>query len=775
MARYSLRLTAPDGNYPFNIVRVTLTRNGGQSVWNATFTPLARTLDRAFDLDNGNWVLKVSGAGFIPVEEAFQVTGPDINKAVSLAVAYFTLHTDRDRDGVVDPDAGPINRSNPPAITFGTAGVGAIIPVNCNSDGSNTAPGYADNQDKNVNGNNDRDHDIAHMQIKLVRVGANDPISPDWKLRLSLKNNGIGTAPPQQHFRVFNGIANNSTEILGPETDFETEIKANTLGATKSYGIEAVRFAGNGFRRGDGHIALEVIQPEVTGPSVRSYWFSEKIVAARWIGNHHLQTPTDLYVADAGNLAFRTALGAVALADGVTVNLADPENATPTGVPYLDVNTWRDDPDSPLANDDDRWLRDTIVSGHTAWPGNNGAVEEKQVFMKTFRLRPLQNWVYETLLSASVGVTYPAAGSRNDHLNDGNSGGNIGVTPPVKKTTNAGTTEYLYGRIYYGDNVYSRVNFSTRAFFDAQNMQAAIALDTDWLSVGHVDEMMTFVPYAAGANAFKKWKLLIASPKAAYDLMTTNQGAHGAAKVMQRPAWNTGTSTFGYTNLRIGGTSVACTINDLLGNGNAPLANPDGSGAYTYAQLRNWNLNGIEQVIGRNVSLLKDAFDLDDSDIIRVPVIFYPCHQIDENRPTLINDFISWRVGGDDHGFNVFPGKNNGFRTGALTADMPNMFVGNNRLYVPKPFGPWIEAPGHDMAAARDEDKNGYDLFEQDLKTKLATAGVTHTCVFIDDWNDYHVAHGEIHCGTNELRTPYDGQTAFGAARYEDWWTAVDA
>lgn len=41
--------------------------------------------------------------------------------------------------------------------------------------------------------------------------------------------------------------------------------------------------------------------------------------------------------------------------------------------------------------------------------------------------------------------------------------------------------------------------------------------------------------------------------------------------------------------------------------------------------------------------------------------------------------------------------------------------------------------------------------------------------------DDYHVALGEIHCGTNRLRTPYDGQAAFGNVRYANWWTAVDA
>jgi protein-arginine deiminase len=86
---------------------------------------------------------------------------------------------------------------------------------------------------------------------------------------------------------------------------------------------------------------------------------------------------------------------------------------------------------------------------------------------------------------------------------------------------------------------------------------------------------------------------------------------------------------------------------------------------------------------------------------------------------------------------------------------------------IPKPFGPWIEDntnPNH-----------GYDLFERDLTQKIAAIVNGPTCDFIDDWDDYHVALGEIHCGTNELRTPYDGQAAFGNVRYANWWTAVDA
>lgn len=110
--------------------------------------------------------------------------------------------------------------------------------------------------------------------------------------------------------------------------------------------------------------------------------------------------------------------------------------------------------------------------------------------MKTHRWRPLQNWVYETLLNANVGISYPAAGSA-DAIASANSGGNIAVTPPVQKTANGIVTPYRYGRIYYGHNRYHRVDASSRDFMAAQNMQTPIILDTDWLLVGHVDEMMT--------------------------------------------------------------------------------------------------------------------------------------------------------------------------------------------------------------------------------------------------------------------------------------------
>lgn len=767
MANYTVQLTAPAGNYPFDRVRVSLTCDAQpQQTQDLTLTP-NMAVAHVFDIANGTWRLKISGAGFVPVDEPGIVVNGDATNAKNLDVVWYTLHTDRNRDGNLD-DAGILNQVTPPAITYGVGGVGAIIPVNCNRDGNNTAVGYADNQDQRVNGNNDLVTGTSRLEIRRNALGPNAgaPVVPGgWGLELRVIGAG-GENPARQHLRIFNGILNNSTEIIGPETTDIAAITTGNVAASKLFALEAVRFAGTGFTSGQVRIVLHVIQPEVTGAGNPSYLYADRVVAARWVGNHHLQTVARMYVANANNAQFRVDLGAAAGADNpvIPVTVGDPAAATPTGVPYLNGNAWANYRGGTVPAGDDRWMRDTIVSGHCSWPGNGTGVENKDVFMKAHRWRPLQNWVYETLLNANVGISYPAAGSA-DAIASANSGGNIAVTPPVQKTANGIVTPYRYGRIYYGHNRYHRVDANSRDFMAAQNMQTPIILDTDWLLVGHVDEMMTFVPDNNPASAFKKWKLLVASPAEAYRLMTTAQGAHGAANVLNRAAWDGVHNRFDYTSLQINGTNVGATINAFLGNGPAPLTNPRDHSNYTYKQLRDWNIGGVETVIARNVTLLKNAFDLVDTDIIKVPVIFFP-EGYNPGDFTFADKVSGWTIG-RDNGFNVYPGKQGGFQCGALTGDMPNMFVGNDRLMIPKPFGPWIEDntnPNH-----------GYDLFERDLTQKIAAIVNGPTCDFIDDWDDYHVALGEIHCGTNELRTPYDGQAAFGNVRYANWWTAVDA
>ncbi len=749
--------------------------NLGQTNHTFVFQPNARVKERHFVLPNGVWRLRITGTGFVPVDQQNINVNGNATKAINLTVCYYTLHTDRNRDGALD-DAGALNQITPNAISFGPNGRGAIIPVNCNRDGNNAVVGRTDNQDRLINGNNDLGDDIARIEIRQTRFGPNVILPANWSLRLRMERTLNGDDPAQHHFRIFNGVVNNSAEIIGPETVQEATLTTQVVGNAMALGMEAVRFSGRGFGQGQGVLYLFVIQPEVSGLNNPAYLFADRIVAARWIGNHHRQTVSRLYVADANNARFRGDLNVPVLAENPAygITIATPTTANQTNVPYLNVNAWGNfvaagEVGRPAVGDD-RWLRDTFVSGHSVWPGSaNNAVKNRDVFMKTHRWRALQNWVYQTLISRDVGLYYPAAGSL-DGINDGNSGGNIAVTPPVKKTRNNGTTYYHYGRIYYGDHTYSTVDASSQAFFRAQNMQAPIVLNTDWLAVGHVDEMMTFIPDNNPADPFKKWKLLVASPAKAYEILDQNENAHGNAKLLARPPQSPGNATNQYVGLDFGADAdVSGDITDFTGNGQAPtewydhLNGTDES--YTYDELRTWNVDGVEAVLNRNVALLQAAFDLVNNDIIRVPVIFVPEERIPG--PAVFADLVDQTQLDDGDGFNVMPGCRGGFRCAALTGDMVNMFVGNTRLMVPKPFGPWVIDNTHA--------NNGYDLFENYLAGQIAGLNNGQQCVFIDDWEEYHDQAGEIHCGTNELRRPFDGETAFNNARYANWWTAVDA
>ena len=80
--------------------------------------------------------------------------------------------------------------------------------------------------------------------------------------------------------------------------------------------------------------------------------------------------------------------------------------------------------------------------------------------------------------------------------------GNLECTPPVT----VDGVDYPFGRIYYGckDTVGGDcVCDGLKEFLDAQEVQSPVKLDSTWLIVGHVDEFMVFVPDASSDKGFK--------------------------------------------------------------------------------------------------------------------------------------------------------------------------------------------------------------------------------------------------------------------------------
>uniref|UniRef100_A0AAV2LL36 Protein-arginine deiminase C-terminal domain-containing protein n=2 Tax=Knipowitschia caucasica TaxID=637954 RepID=A0AAV2LL36_KNICA len=68
-----------------------------------------------------------------------------------------------------------------------------------------------------------------------------------------------------------------------------------------------------------------------------------------------------------------------------------------------------------------------------------------------------------------------------------------------------------------------------------------------------------------------------------------------------------------------------------------------------------------------------------------------------------------------------------------------NMIVLGKHLGIPKPFGPKV---------------NGTCALEQEMVSLMGGLGLS--CTFIDDFASYHKQHGEVHCGSNVRRAPFE-------------------
>jgi hypothetical protein len=213
---------------------------------------------------------------------------------------------------------------------------------------------------------------------------------------------------------------------------------------------------------------------------------------------------------------------------------------------------------------------------------------------------------------------------------------------------------------------------------------------------------------------------------------------------------------------------------------------------------------------------LKTGLDLADADVIRIPVLFDTVpHGTVSRLGTVIN------VSGSDVEL----------RTAAYTPGMVNMLVANNHVMVPRPFGPrmltadvvsilttiglsgvtatrvtpleghWFWRPKNTPASwlattfgvtatsirshSRNSGKfdgagkvrnhwdkiwipeNNVDLFEAYLQLALDDIGLT--VHWVDDWDTYHILEGEVHCGTNTLRTPPEAASGYSGSH---WWDA---
>jgi hypothetical protein len=307
----------------------------------------------------------------------------------------------------------------------------------------------------------------------------------------------------------------------------------------------------------------------------------------------------------------------------------------------------------------DQWMQDTIQPGLFAFPAAMGT-EQARASLTGLRKESrasaakLDYQVVRWLRRHGVVTVAAAVPRENTRWIDGY--GNLESTPPH---TDRQGRHFPYGRLIVGKQRELTMHPDVMEFLKSQRVQwPPIVADTSWLAIGHVDEVVNFVPAKTTAG----FKVLLPSPKAARELLETllANGLEGAPLF----AGTESEMTLGKLRMTIAGTSENLAIDDAI------------------AHLRRQ---------------LKRELNLDDSDFVMLPALF-------------------------QRGVAVIP-------------NAVNSMVVNDALLVAEPRGPR---------------QDGKDAFETAIRTALSGCDVR--VVFIDSWNAYHTAGGEIHCGTNTFR-----------------------
>jgi protein-arginine deiminase len=555
---------------------------------------------------------------------------------VAPATVTFGLLVDDDRDGAVDTAPGTSS-----SWSWGSSGRGGVILVNNDDDGVNGQP---DNQDATVDSGTDR-HDLAPLCIVPPRA----PVPTGTTLDLIVDR--------ADAIRIFSARSAGSSELVGPAAG-ATHRFAVLPSARLDLAMEGVRYAGTGF---DGTITIRL---RSTSPGGAQSEHTAVVRVAPWIVPNHTTHGEKVFVVNlgSGNAAFRSSLRTMLTAAGASL------------VEFTSV---------------DRWMQDCMELGFASIPG-----VALRTVMRSPRDRELKTFP-RTLLTTDVG--YVEQGTlMPDTTFD--STGNLEATPPF---TAPSGKRFPFGRIYFGPGrgFPEVIDAETAEFLRKQVVQEPIEVDTSWLAVGHVDEVLSFVP-APGRPGFK---MLIASPRRAYAILDQLHLTHPTARLL-----------VGRSFPLFGGSSPAVSVEQTVDAFRAlnDDFNPDlrarvaaGFATHTTKSLRDYNADRQTDIDGIRTRMAAEL-GLRAGDILEIPAIFMPNAEVPQFADAMV------------------PG-------------MVNMLVINGHCIVPKPFGPQVGSPP-------------VDQFEREVRSQLTPLGLrVH---FLDCWDSYHVQLGEVHCATNTLR-----------------------
>ncbi|KAM4740580.1 protein-arginine deiminase type-2 isoform 2-T2 [Anableps anableps] len=566
-----------------------------------------------------------------------------LGKAVlHLTAIEISLDVDADRDGIVE-------RNNPDkeSWTWGPNGHGAVLLVNCDSE--KTYRKSPDSEEPRIS----KVADLKDMSLMVLRTRGPTHLPTGYKLTMHISQ---GDAESVRVFRAtspeavktsvqkfFSAFVKDFPLVLSSEV-LSQEVPYLGGSAETNFYVEGLRFPDKDF---DGLVTINLSLLEPIGEGIpETPIFTDKVVfrVSPWIMTPNTLQPEEVFVCSTSdNYQFLKGMKNLVAKSGYKLSICHE---------YL--------------NRGDRWMQDELEFGYIDSPHHSFPV-----VLDSPRDGYLDDFPYDELLGPDFG--YVTRVAKRKDVSSLDSFGNLEVSPPV--TVNG--KNYPLGRILIG------VAFPTATrgrnmtkvvqdFLWAQKVQEPVALFSDWLSVGHIDEFMTFVP----APDRKGFRLLLASPDAGYKLFRElHNDGHGQAKMFD-----------GVEN------DERVTVDDILMDEHLRIQN-----------------NYVQSCIDWNRDVLKRELGLDDDDIIELPILFKLLNEMDELRAV------------------------------AYYPDMVNMIVLGKNLGIPKPFGPKV---------------NGRCALEAKMCSLMEGLGLN--CTFIDDFASYHKLMGEVHCGSNVRRKPFD-------------------
>jgi len=248
---------------------------------------------------------------------------------------------------------------------------------------------------------------------------------------------------------------------------------------------------------------------------------SDRVVfrVAPLVVNHHLQAPEAVLAANLPGLAevaYRADLAAAIEASGAAA-----------GITLV----------AGRAND--QWSQDHFEAGWTSVPGPDGP-RGMSVFLRTphvdyfsdplFPLRRAGRAVFEDFRGPDVAGVQEYEPGGTEEQQTLNSLGNLEVVPPH---AHAGA-DYPFGRLLIGMTDALAPDARFLELLRAQGVQPWIALDTSWLTVGHVDETLSFV----GVDSPRGWAAVVADVGRTLELLEGWAAAgHGDAELFVGKEW----------------------------------------------------------------------------------------------------------------------------------------------------------------------------------------------------------------------------------------------